>query len=251
MTLLAFKLILAPLLITIATLVGRRWGHGVSGWLAALPITSGPISLIFALQNGTAFAAQAAVGTLGGEISVCAFCLTYCTLARRFNWTASVILAILAFFAATAALNTFFLTLIPVYFAVVITIALTLRLIPVPARAVETLPPPFWDLPARIITAVLFVLVITYVGEGLGPQLAGLITPFPIFAIILAVFAHMQRGAYAAIQTLRGILTGLFGFATFFLVVGAAVTVLPIPITYTLAIVSAIAVNIFTLRFLK
>lgn len=66
MFLLAFKLILAPILIALATLIGRRWGHGVSGWIAALPLTSGPVSLIFAIQYDAAFAAQAAIGTLAG-----------------------------------------------------------------------------------------------------------------------------------------------------------------------------------------
>ena len=60
----ALKLLLAPLLILLATLAGRRWGPAVGGWLAGLPLTSGPVSLILALEQGPEFAARAALGTL-------------------------------------------------------------------------------------------------------------------------------------------------------------------------------------------
>lgn len=251
MVLLAFKLILAPLLIATATLIGRRWGHGVSGWIAALPLTSAPISFIFALQYGTNFASQAAVGTLAGLISVSAFCFVYCFLARWHHWLVCIVVAITGFFAVTALLNQFTLTLIPTYITVLLVLSLTLRLIPKPRTNLELLPPPKWDLAARMVTAVIFILVVTFAAEGLGPQLSGLITPFPIFASILAMFAHSQLGASASILSLRGILTGLYAFATFFLVVGALVTSLPLGITYLLAVVAALGINIFTLRFVR
>lgn len=251
MFLLAFKLVLAPLLIAGATLIGRRWGHGVSGWIAALPLTSAPISLIFALQYGTVFAAQAAVGTMAGLVSVSAFCFVYCRLAHRCHWALCVLFAVISFFVVTAILNSFSLTLIPVYIGVLFILTLTLRLIPFKKIEFEPVAHSKWDLPGRMLTAIVFILVITFAAQGLGPQLSGLITPFPIFATILAVFAHAQRGPAAAVQSLRGILTGLYAFATFFLVVGALVTLLPIPVTYLLAVVVALAVNLFTLRFVR
>lgn len=251
MYLLAFKLILAPALIAMATLIGRRWGHGVSGWIAALPLTSAPVSFIFALQYGPPFAAQAAIGTLAGLISVSAFCLVYCTLARWRHWTLCIVFAVIAFFCVTALLNAFPLTLLPVYVVVLIVLTLTLRFIPKPKTSFEAMTAPKWDLPARMLTAIVFILLVTYAAEGLGPQLSGLLTPFPIFATILALFAHTQRGADASIQSLRGILTGLYAFATFFLVVGTLLLALPIGIVYLLAVVVAIAVNVFTLQFVR
>ncbi len=251
MFLLAFKLILAPLLIALATLIGRRWGHGVSGWIAALPLTSAPVSFIFAIQYGTPFAAQAAIGTLAGIISVSAFCFVYCRLARWHHWLVCIVFAVIAFFSMTALLNSFALTLVPIYAIVLLVLSLTLRFIPKPKTDLEKIPAPKWDLYARMLTAAIFILLITYAAEGLGPQLSGLVTPFPIFATILAVFAHEQRGASAAILALRGILTGLFAFATFFLVIGATLANLPIAVTYLLAAIVAIGVNVFTLRFVR
>ncbi len=251
MFLLVFKLVLAPLLIAMATLIGRRWGHGVSGWIAALPLTSGPVSLIFALQYDSTFAAQAAIGTLAGLASVSTFCFAYCRLARWHHWAICITFAVTAFSLITFLLNLFALALIPVYVGVLILLTLTLRWIPKPKTNLEIMVAPKWDLPARMLTAALIILIVTYAAESLGPQLSGLVTPFPIFATILAVFAHQQLGAGAAIQSLRGILTGLYAFATFFLIVGALVTILPTAATYALAVGVALGVNVFTLRFVR
>src|SRR5437660_10480738 len=77
MTVLLAKVVLTPLLIAAATLAGRRWGPAVGGWLAGLPLTSGPVSVFLALEHGPGFAARAAVGTLAGLVGVACFCVVY------------------------------------------------------------------------------------------------------------------------------------------------------------------------------
>jgi hypothetical protein len=64
MSTLTLKLFLVPALIYIVTLIGRRWGPGVAGWFSALPIVSGPILLVMALEQGTGFASVAAGRTV-------------------------------------------------------------------------------------------------------------------------------------------------------------------------------------------
>ena len=59
---LALELILTPALIGLASLTGRKWGPAVSGWLVGLPLTSAPITLFLALEQGTTFASRAAHG---------------------------------------------------------------------------------------------------------------------------------------------------------------------------------------------
>jgi len=73
----AVKAIATPLLIGGASLAGRRWGHHIGGWLVAFPLTSGPVAFFLATDQGTDFAAQAAVGMLAGTISQVAFALAY------------------------------------------------------------------------------------------------------------------------------------------------------------------------------
>jgi hypothetical protein len=54
----------------------------------------------------------------------------------------------------------------------------------------------------------------------LGARLTGLLATIPLYTIILTVFAHRSQGFAGAINVLRGLLFGLFGFASFFLVFG-------------------------------
>ena len=100
---LALKLVLSPTLIALVTLAGRRWGSAVSGWLAGLPITGGPILLIVALQLGKPFAAATALATLSSVAGFTAFCLAYAWVARHAPWW----VALLAGYAANAALAPF------------------------------------------------------------------------------------------------------------------------------------------------
>jgi hypothetical protein len=77
---------------------------------------------------------------------------------------------------------------------------------------------PIWDIPARMTVATALVVSVTAGASALGPRLSGLLATYPIFATVLAVFAHRLQGSAAARQVLRGLLMGLYGFASFFVV---------------------------------
>jgi len=245
---LVLKLILTPILIAAATLSGRKWGHGVSGWLIGLPLTSGPVSLVLALQNGPPFAAVSAVGVLGGVASLCVFCLTYARFAESIGWMASSGLSLLAFFAAAFLWRLVDLPLWPTFALVVAVIAVVLFFMPRGTAPAEPRAPAAWDLPARMVIAAGFVFGLTSAAGTMGPQLSGLLSPFPIFGLILAVFAHRSQGFRAAERLLRGMVIGSFGFAVFFLVVALLVTTVPVAGTFMLAAAAALAVNGISLR---
>jgi hypothetical protein len=69
------KLVLTPLLIAAISLASRRWGPGIGGAIAGLPLTSGPVSVFLALEQGREFTSRSAVGTLLGLVSQAGFCL--------------------------------------------------------------------------------------------------------------------------------------------------------------------------------
>ncbi len=80
------KLLLTPGLIAVATVLARRLGPGVGGAIVGLPLTSAPVSLFLALEQGPVFAATAAVGTLLGLLSQGALCLAYSWTVCRGPW---------------------------------------------------------------------------------------------------------------------------------------------------------------------
>jgi len=240
---LTFKLIVTPFFIGAVTLSGRKWGPTVSGMLMGLPLTSGPISIFLALQYGTAFAARSASGNLAGQVSVCIFSLAYSLAARRMNWIGSVATALATFLLATFVWNQFTLTLLPAVLFLGIAIPIILQLMPKGISTSGRFTPPRWDLPARVILATTFVLVLTAFADSLGPHLSGLIAPLPIYGCVFAAFTHHQQGPEATAQLLRGVVVGSFAYAAFFLVAGSLLTRLSMGWTYLLASLAAVCVS--------
>lgn len=220
MTIFLFKLILTPFFIGMVTLAGRRWGPGVSGMLMGLPLTSGPISMFLVLQYGEPFAARAAVGNMAGMASCCVFCLTYGLAARKWPWTVCVPCGFLAFVASTALLNRFAWTLASASLLVLAAILGVAWALPRQKAAPRLPAPSRWDLPARMIVATAFVVALTALAQSLGPQLSGLISPFPVYGLVLAGFTQRHGGPAAVIGLVRGIVLGSLAFLAFFLVAG-------------------------------
>jgi hypothetical protein len=250
---LALKLVLTPALIGVATLVGRRFGPSISGWLVGLPFTSGPVSLFLALEQGTSFAAAAAAGSIAGVTAAAVFAVAYAAMARRSRWPASLAVASLAFAVAVTALRSMPLSsglplpLLALYAGGVVAAIAGIRVIP-PPRALEEAPePPRWDLPARMVIATALVVAITGAAPLLGPELSGLLTTYPVYAGVLAVFAHAQRGGAAAAQVVRGLCYGILAFATFFLAVAALVDRAGILPAFAAAATGALLVQALTL----
>jgi hypothetical protein len=233
---LAVKLLLAPSFVVGASLATRRFGARIGGLLGGLPVVAGPIVLVYALTHGRVFAAGAAAGTLLGLISLIAFVVVYGRLAGRLSWTASM-LAGWAVFAAATALCT--IVSRPAGACLALAggaIAAGLAALPRPPQARRPHgPPPAWDLPLRAGCALGLVLTLTAVAGWLGPQLSGLLAPFPIIATVLAVFTHAQRGPEELVRLLRGLVSGFGAFALFFFTLAESLPSLQTPAAFALA----------------
>jgi hypothetical protein len=250
-TIVWLKLLLAPLLILVATLAGRRWGPAVGGWLAGLPLTSGPVSFVLALEQGPEFAARAALGTLFGLISLAAFSFAYGIAARRTGWLGCLGAAMGAFVLSTVAFRG---VTLPLWGAFVLVWAILAGVGAAMGgdqrpRSPRRLVP--GDLAVRMGLAAVLVFVLTSMATALGPRLAGSLTPIPVFGALLAVFAHRDQGPGAAVQLLRGMVLGSFGFATFMLLVGSLLDRLAVPTTYALASAGALGVHALTLAVVR
>jgi hypothetical protein len=239
----ALKLIVTPLFIAAATLVARRWGPGVGGWLAGFPLTSAPVSVFFALEQGPEFAARAAAGTVLGLAALGVFCLVYGHAARHVGWVSSALLGLAAFALCLALLSTVPVSLPAAFALVCITLGLVAASLSTRTGNTGGVKAPPWDLPLRMAAATGVVLLLTSAAGHLGPMMSGLLSPVPVFLLVLAVFAQRSQGPEASIRVLRGGVIGTFAFAVFFLVVGALLGKLGMGATYALASLSALAVN--------
>ncbi|HEX8729348.1 MAG TPA: hypothetical protein VF739_12030, partial [Ktedonobacterales bacterium] len=136
---------------------------------------------------------------------------------------------------------------LPLALAFVLCVAVTALVLAIFPHAPEStsapLPPPPWDIPARMVVAAAFVLLLTGVAPQLGPHLTGLLAPFPIFGTVLTVFIHAQAGTASALRLLRGLLVGLLSFASFFLVAGTLIVPAGIAPAFVAAIITTVIIQ--------
>jgi hypothetical protein len=251
-TVVLLKLGLTPLLIGTATLAARRWGPSIGGLLVALPLTSGPLLLFLALDQGTAFASAAAVGSLGGVASVAGWGLAY----ARIGGGAGPLAGLVAAYACFAAIGFAAQPLLGVPIVAelaMVCVAISAALWLLPPGGAETVPtsPGWWDLPARMVVATAIVVSLTTLAPFLGPHTSGLVGTVPVYVSVLTVFTHLEAGRGAAFDVIRGVLIGLFGTAAFLLVVSLAVQPLGIVAAFGVAIVAVLAIQAVALRVIR
>jgi hypothetical protein len=247
---LALKLILTPTVVILSTLAGRRFGRVAAGWFVGLPLTSGPIAIFFAVEHGRRFAADGAMGSLGGATCEVVFCAAYAATARRRGWRSAVVVGSLAF--ATAAALSRLLALGPsetnvflLVLSALVALAAGRWLVPhvAPPEGLEPAIPSKWDIPARAAVATGLLLVLTGLATQLGPGLAGVIAVYPLYTIVLASFAHAHAGEHGAVQILRGLIAGLYSFVCFYAVLPLLLTRTSIAVAFTVAYAASFTVQ--------
>ena len=251
--LVALKFVLAPFLIGGASLAARRWGPAVAGWLVGLPLTSGPVVLFVALEQGTAFAVDVGLAVLSGGFALCAFAIAYARgAAARLTPPWAVVLGGLVYIGGAIILDRLEPRSLPVLVvAVGGTLVATLRLLPPAAATHPVTHPPRWDLPARIVVGTSLIVGLTTIAPILGPTASGLIATFPVYVTTLTYFAHRQGGADAAIAMQRGLILGLFGWLAFFATLLSILPSAGVGRAFAAAIVAALVVQAVSLRVLR
>jgi hypothetical protein len=243
MLVLAVKALLAPMFVVGASLAARRFGPWVGGIVGGLPVVAGPVLLAYALEHGREFAGQAAAGTLLGLLSLTAFVVVYGRLAGRFPWFVCMFSGWAAFALMTAVLDGVSVVAGVALGLVCLGFALGLLLLSSQPPAAGGAPssPPVWDLPVRAGCALALVLALTTAAGWLGPQLSGLLAPFPVVTTVLATFTQSQRGAGEAVCLLRGMLAGFVAFALFCFTLAVSLKGATVATAFALATVAALA----------
>jgi hypothetical protein len=213
---LLLKLFLVPSLILAVTLAGRRWGPRVAGWLSAFPVVSGPILLAIAIEQGNAFAAHAAEGTLLAVLAILIFSLVYAWVSARLGIALSMLLALAAWVLCVASLQAWQTPLAIAFCAVLAGLLLAPSLFPaVPAAASPAARPGSGDLVLRMVAGAMLVVGVTWAASQIGPRLSGFFAMFPVMSTVLVGFSHHRCGRHFAVQMLRGMVAGYYAFAAF------------------------------------
>ena len=244
---LLLKLTLAPLLVAAATLVARKWGPRIGGLLLGLPLTTGPVFLFLAVDQGSHFAAVATVGILFGLIGLAAFAVAYAAASRRTGWAASLASATAAFFAFSTCARQLGSDVVIAGLAAWLALVLAASLIRRPEPGIARAAPPWWDLRVRMFAVAALTLAITAAAAKLGPVLTGIAGTYPVALTVVITFTHAQLGRNAAVAMLRGNVLSWIAFASCFLAIGLSLEALGTALAIGLGVLAAVATSVLVL----
>jgi hypothetical protein len=245
------KLILVPTFLLLLSLAGKRWGPSVAGWLAGLPVVTGPILFFLAVEHGALFASNAATAALSAVLASVAFSVAYSHAAQRLPWPSSLLLALFAWSGAALCLSSFAVSVPLSLFVSVVTLIGAPRLFPrtqalLPARAVATS-----ELGCRMLAGAALTMAVTFAAGAVGPEWSGLLAVFPVLGIVLAVFSHRTQGSTFVATLLRSMATGLYSFVAFCFILAVDLPHTGIPMGFAVAVFVSAIVQVASKRYLN
>jgi hypothetical protein len=240
---LALKLLLVPTFLALITLAGRRWGPQVAGWLAGLPVLTGPILFLLALENGPVFAAAAATVSLSAVFGAVAFILAYARVCARRSPGISLLSGLAIWCGAALMLRWLPLTPYVSLGIALLTLVIAPKLFPRVSAPISITSLPKWELPLRMLAGAALTLAVTSLAVSIGPSWSGIFAVFPVMAIVLAVFSHRASGPAFAATLLRAMIWGLYAFTSFCLALAVLLPRQGVTVSFVAAIAVAIAVQ--------
>jgi hypothetical protein len=243
--------VLAAVLVGLSTLAGRRWGHEVAGLVGAFPLIVGPVLFLTAARQDPAAAAQTAVATLLGLVTLSGFALAYGRSAARWPWPVSVALGWVAAGALGIVAARVEAGLLGALAVAAVSIALARSGLPRRRGAEPRVVLPRWELPARMALTALLIVGLTRAGERFGPVAAGVLAALPTLASVLAVFTHARFGRDALLSMLRGMLGGLAAFVIFCALIARLIEPAGVAVAFLLATAAAIVAQLAAMRLVS
>ena len=240
---LALKLFLVPAFLLLISLAGRRWGPAVAGWLAGLPVLTGPILFLLALEMGPGFAGAAATVSLSAVSGAVVFILTYALVCTRRSPLLSLLCG-LASWSCAALL----LTRLPLNNSVSLGVALLAlviapKLFPHISAPILTATLPKWELPLRMLAGAGVTFAVTSLAAAIGPSWSGMFAVFPVITIVLSVFSHRASGPAFAATLLRAMIWGLYSLTSFCLALAVLLPQQGVTVSFVAATAVALAVQ--------
>lgn len=244
---LALKLLLVPLFLGLLTLAARWLGPAVAGWLAGLPLVAGPILLVLALENGGAFAAEAATATVAAVLASVGFCAAYARAAQRSAWPIALAAGLAAWMLAALGLAAASPDLGAGLAIALVSLWLAPRLFPqVAPRSAAPLAP--IELLLRMAAGAALTVAVSAAAARIGGTWSGLFALFPVLGSVLAVFSHRSNGAGFVAVLLQGLARGLYSLVAFCATAAWLLPTQPPGVAFGAATLACVAVQLATRR---
>ncbi|WP_426125618.1 hypothetical protein [Pararhizobium sp. PWRC1-1] len=212
---LLLKLTLVPFFLFAVSMAAVRWGPGVAGWLAGLPIVAGPILYLLVLEQGAVFGVGAAAAALSAIFASEAFNLAYAWTCRWYHYCIAAVMGMAAWFIAAIGLTSLPGTPAVALGAALLGVVFAQTFLPRTNAASKVISITRTDLAMRMIAGAVLTLAVTMLSASLGAQWSGVLTVFPLLGLILSVSSQRAYGPDFVVRLLRGMVLGRFSFAAF------------------------------------
>jgi hypothetical protein len=228
-----------------ATVTAERAGPLVGGLVATLPISAGPVYIFLALDHGSAFIAQSALGSLVTNALNIMFALTYVLLAQKRSLGISLGSAFIVWFALSWLTGLLHWTLGSAILWNVVTLALALWL-SAPLRHVLSprIHARWYDLVLRAAMVALLVGIVVTLSYRIGPTASGNLAVFPIVLTSIILILHRRVGGPATAAVMSHAVTGLGGFAIATIALHLAAVPLGAPLALALTLAVSVGCNL-------
>ncbi len=212
---LLLKLTLVPFFLFAVSMAAVRWGPGVAGWLAGLPIVAGPILYLLVLEQGPVFGVGAAAAALSAIFASEAFNLAYAWTCRWYHYGIAAVMGLAAWYVAAIGLTSLPGTPAVALGAALLGVVSAQTFLPRTNAASKVISITPTDLMMRMVAGAILTLAVTMLSASLGAQWSGVLTVFPLLGLILSVSSQRAYGPDFVVRLLRGMVLGRFSFAAF------------------------------------
>ena len=207
--------------VVLVAILAERLGAFLGAMVASLPLYTGPVYLMLALERDADWLAQATLGS----IAVCGispvFAVVYCMFAIRHGVALSLGAAVVVWLACAFVVQSVSWTILqallfvaPIYVVTIILARSFTRGI-APARAERR----WTDLALRAAMVALLSGFTMWVSAFVPPQVAGVLSVAPVLTTSLVLVLHPRIGGRSTAALLAHTLTGLVGMVLAFTLV--------------------------------
>jgi hypothetical protein len=222
---LALRMGLVALFVVLVALIAERLGPFLGAMVASLPLYTGPVYLLLALEHDAAYIAAATVTS----VAICGanpvFVLIYALLARTHGVWTSLAAGLAAWAACGAYVQSSEWSLIEaiLFVAPIYLVALWLAQSFTRGVAIRRAARHWTDLVQRALFVAILTGVVIVASRHVPPEVTGILSVMPILTTSLILVMHPRVGGAATAALLAHTLGGLVGMVIAFVAVNIAI----------------------------